>query len=380
MAKITTIVNSENEICYPRTLLVNVIGLPARLNNLEKATGVIVDGAFLDMVLSGTNTFIKSSNTHINSADTHVNSSNTYINGQDTYLNAKKVHLGNGATERLEEIGKYIIRHAEMAINESARVIDVTGDERIVLISPELLIGNAEDKIILTGKENTINGPTTFTGIVTMAGQITLNGVSTFHKKAKFVRGIESGPIRVETGQGITIGEYGMRPFVINIGGTSFDGQSDTEYALIIGANNADYGSYKNILGVGNVCNHNYSVVFGTLNQALADGQFIFGSNNESKGIWASAFGVNNKSKGNTSVAMGHDNIASGEHGQLVVGTHNEEDSEAGFIVGDGWVDEQGVEHKQNAFKVNRGGSITIGKTTITENQLKQLLALLPSE
>lgn len=185
------------------------------------------------------------------------------------------------------------------------------------------------------------------------------------------------------------------------------------------------FGDYGAHFGRENVAVYN-AFVTGLKNLALAFRCFVFGQENIARGensftggyksethkALDFAFGSVAKAKGGNAVAMGlrvfanalrawalgEDTTVNGElsfvfgkhlynteNGQVIFGKCNElydgkSDPNALFIIANGTTDifdVNKVATRKDIFKVNKDGSITIGKTKITEEQLKQLLALL---
>lgn len=98
------------------------------------------------------------------------------------------------------------------------------------------------------------------------------------------------------------------------------------------------------------------------------------GNGTLAEGLYSHAEGSGCTAKGENSHAGGFHTIASGA-AQMAIGKYNIEDTadEYAFIIGNGTSDT----NRKNAFAIKKDGSITIGSTTITEEQLKKLLTLL---
>lgn len=120
------------------------------------------------------------------------------------------------------------------------------------------------------------------------------------------------------------------------------------------------------------------SIIMGDLirNEATGKGAVAEGGNTIASGEAAHAEGKDTQASGAYSHAAGIGTIAK-EDGQTVVGKYNSDDEKALFVVG------AGISYsvRSNAFTTGKNSSneyyITVGSTTLTENQLKKILAFI---
>lgn len=122
-------------------------------------------------------------------------------------------------------------------------------------------------------------------------------------------------------------------------------------------------------------------------NEVTAEGCMAFGGSNTINGRnGVTLLTSNTIPEGCESVFIaGHKNVANSQH-QYILGTYStpNPDTKDLFIIGNGYKEKDGTEKRNNALVVRRdgnliigGNTITIGNTSITEAQLKQLLAML---
>ena len=127
-----------------------------------------------------------------------------------------------------------------------------------------------------------------------------------------------------------------------------------------------------------NLIDGNANGSFQSINAAIEDEDYQIGENAFAEGTNAQASGVNSHAEGLSTIAAGSE--------QHVSGRFNIADNTALEIIGNGTgsaarsnarlLDAAGNETLAGNLDVN-GGSLTLGNTTITENQLKDLLWLL---
>lgn len=96
-----------------------------------------------------------------------------------------------------------------------------------------------------------------------------------------------------------------------------------------------------------------------------------FGANSKSS-VGALSFGEQGKATGYCSFSGGRKTIASQQF-QTALGMFNAENADALMMIGNGTAEN----NRSNAFEVLKSGGIKIGNTTLTEEQLQKLLALL---
>lgn len=152
------------------------------------------------------------------------------------------------------------------------------------------------------------------------------------------------------------------------------------------GTNTIAIGKYSFVAGDNCVTLGNDSFAYGNAATTFGMASIAGGYNTVAMGDYSDAGGHSTAATGKASVSRGYatravgdysfatgaDTIATGEN-QTVVGQFNIEDENALFIVGNG----TNAYTRRNAFVAYKDGSIKIGNTTVTEEQLKKLLALI---
>ncbi len=150
---------------------------------------------------------------------------------------------------------------------------------------------------------------------------------------------------------------------------------------------NTASGSYDMALGTGTTASGSNAVSFGDGTVASGHCSFTLGKRTQAKGMAAQSIGYETIAEGEASVAEGNTTHAvgayshasgnktiAGYHNQFVVGKFNKNNSDTIFEVGNG-----GDEDNRNTpFAVLKdGNAIRVGNTTLTEEQLIKLLALI---
>ena len=145
-------------------------------------------------------------------------------------------------------------------------------------------------------------------------------------------------------------------------------GAVDTASAQGAHAEGSGYASAQSAHAEGN-----HTMAKGENSHAEGDSTTASGANSHAEGDSTTASGAN-------SHASGYDTIATADS-QFVCGKYNKRDDNAIFIVGIGNVDGSTVE-RENIFSVgmyNGVKKLNFGDVSITEDQLKKLLALITS-
>lgn len=153
---------------------------------------------------------------------------------------------------------------------------------------------------------------------------------------------------------------------------TGYNNQALGAGSFATGLDNASIGAYSASFGKENIVNYAGSA-FGRNNTINGHLGASFGQHNIINGHDSATFGLYNEITSNAAEAMagGIHNIASGK-GQFVIGTANEDNSDALFIVGNGKAigeadirvetDETKIA-RSNAFEVLKDGTIIIGSS-----------------
>jgi len=146
--------------------------------------------------------------------------------------------------------------------------------------------------------------------------------------------------------------------------------------SFVSGEENKGWGNHIHIEGARNIAGGEAAHAEGADNSAEGNNSHAEGQGNHSFGNDSHAEGRDTKSIGEASHAAGIGTIAK-EDGQTVVGKYNSDDEKALFVVGAGISDSV----RSNAFTAGKNSSneyyITVGSTTLTENQLKKILAFI---
>ena len=150
---------------------------------------------------------------------------------------------------------------------------------------------------------------------------------------------------------------------------------SNEDKIILLNLNNFNLkNSERNITGIKSINskeeNNTYSVgsyAFAIGNDSGAQGQSSYaeGQNNMAYGVAAHAEGSNTKAFANYSHTNGQGTIARGI-AQTVIGTYNEEDNNALFIIGNGTADNS----RSNALMVTRDGRVVIPNSSNIDNYL----------
>ena len=152
------------------------------------------------------------------------------------------------------------------------------------------------------------------------------------------------------------------------------------------GSSNVAKGDKSIALGCDNYAATNQSIAIGYANYSAGASSVALGHCNSSTGIASFASGTQCKASGNAATAFGTGSIASGVYSfaagnqskagyenQFIVGKFNNNSADTFFEVGNGSNDT----NRSTAFAVTRDGAIRIGSTSLTEAQLKKLIALI---
>ena len=149
-------------------------------------------------------------------------------------------------------------------------------------------------------------------------------------------------------------------------------------------------GKYSYTEGFNGIASGNYSHAEGCNTSSSGDTSHAEGYGTSSEGMYSHAEGCNTSAYGNMSFAGGN-RTKTTEAAQFAVGYGNDPQEDSIFEVGNG-LDADGNPNnakytepatRQNAFRVTQGGvalaqtGLGIGNTSITEDQLISLIALL---
>ena len=170
---------------------------------------------------------------------------------------------------------------------------------------------------------------------------------------------------------------------------SSFGGASSAQgkRSLAEGTNTVAKGKYSHAEGDNSVALGNDSHAEGLDSTSYGTASHAEGNRTQAIGNGSHAEGVNTIASGDVSHAGGTGSIASGVHSfahgnqlrakyenQFVVGKFNANANDTYFEVGNG----SDEDHRNTPFAVLRdGNTIRIGGTTLSEDQLKKLLALI---